>query len=351
MCPRQRTVVGLRVRRRPAAITHGTATAAIAVRHAGTPHAAATDGAAEKRARRREEAFRIDAGRGAKKNAAGMRYATPQIEARAKQANPNQIEPMNTENAALAYRRTIGRYRVAIVIWRKHHSVHVDRSAPSNVGTRAAGTYAILSPSSRTACVSTRSSLSTSRHRSSSRNCVKRSVRIAHEPPHANDRLGSGRCGILRIVRHDDEPVPWIHLRQKSPCILVEAFIEAADRKDHGDRGHERPEGEADPSSDPAAQPDSLEDRRHAREGRQGRDERQPDPKEVQRHRRANLRVRNKPCRLRTDEDVVAFDAHLERPETGHRVREVRAGPHIVFPSVVRARADAVIEHARPYCT
>src|SRR5439155_22030282 len=197
MYPRQRTVVGLRVRRRPAAITHGTATAAIAVRHAGTPHAAATDGAAEKRARRREEAFRIDAGRGAKKSAAGMRYATPQIEARAKQANPNQIEPMNTENAALAYRRTIGRYRVAIVIWRRHHSVHVDRSAPSNVGTRAAGTYAILSPASRTACVSTRSSLSTPRHRSARRNSFRRSVRTAHEPPQANDRRGSNSTFAL----------------------------------------------------------------------------------------------------------------------------------------------------------
>src|SRR5438552_10310668 len=109
MCPRQRTVVGLRVRRRPAAITHGTATAAIAVRHPGTPHAAATDGAAEKRARRRKEAFRIDAGRGAKKSAAGVRYATPPLQARARLANPKDIEPRNTENAALAYRRTIGR--------------------------------------------------------------------------------------------------------------------------------------------------------------------------------------------------------------------------------------------------
>src|SRR5213592_1593871 len=106
MCPRQRTVVSLRVRRRPAAITHGTATAAIAVRHPGTPHAAATDGAAEKRARRRKEAFRIDEGRGATKSAAGMRYSTPPTQARAKQANPKKIEPMNTENAAPAPRRT-----------------------------------------------------------------------------------------------------------------------------------------------------------------------------------------------------------------------------------------------------
>src|SRR5207247_7439860 len=146
MCPRKRTVVGLRVRRRPAASTHGTATAAIAVRHAGTPHAAATDGAAEKRARRRKEAFRIDAGRGAKKSAAGMRYSTPPIQARAKQANPKKIEPMNTENAAVAYRRTIGSQRMAIVIWGQHHPVHVDPSAAVHGGPRAAVTAVRRTP-------------------------------------------------------------------------------------------------------------------------------------------------------------------------------------------------------------
>src|SRR5207249_6696994 len=57
--PRHRIVVGRRVRRRPAVITHGTAIAAMAVRHAGTFQAAATVGAAEKRARRRKEAFAI----------------------------------------------------------------------------------------------------------------------------------------------------------------------------------------------------------------------------------------------------------------------------------------------------
>src|SRR5437667_7205775 len=220
MCPRQRTVVGLRVRRRAAAITHGTATAAIAVRHAGTPHAAATDGAAEKRARRRKEAFRIDAGRGAKKSAAGMRYATPTIQARAKQANPNQIEPMNTEKAALAYRRTIGRYRVAIVIWRKHHSVHVDRSAPSNVGTSAAGTYAIVSPDSRTGCVRMRSSLDTSRHRSSSLSRTRRSFRTAQEPPHANERRGSNSTFALTAfhsVRTRDQNVGLGGRYQRKP--------------------------------------------------------------------------------------------------------------------------------------
>src|SRR2546428_374269 len=57
VCPRHRIVVGRRVRRRPAVITHGTAIAATAVRHAGTFQAPATAGAAEKRARRRKKAF------------------------------------------------------------------------------------------------------------------------------------------------------------------------------------------------------------------------------------------------------------------------------------------------------
>src|SRR5213594_4355627 len=110
---------------------------------------------------------------------------------------PNRIEPLNTANAAVAYRRTMGKYSVAIVICRRHHSVHVARSAPSYVGTRAAGTYAILRPASRTAWVSTRSSLSTPRHRSPRRNSFKRSVRTAHEPPQANARRGSNRTFAL----------------------------------------------------------------------------------------------------------------------------------------------------------
>src|SRR2546427_7198897 len=124
VCPRHRIVVGRRVRRRPAVITHGTAIAATAVRHAGTFQAPATVGAAEKRARRRKKAFATETGRGAKKIAAGMRYVTPQGTASARQAMPNRIEPLNTANAAVAYRRTMGRDSVAIVIWRKHHSVH-----------------------------------------------------------------------------------------------------------------------------------------------------------------------------------------------------------------------------------
>src|SRR2546427_1681819 len=188
--PPHRAVVGRRVRRRPAVITHGTAIAAMAVGDAGTFQAAATEGAAEKRARRRKEAFAIETGRGAKKIAAGMRYATFRI-ARARQGMPNRIEPLNTAKAAVAYLRTMGRYSVAIVIWRKHHSVHVARSAPSNVGTSAAGTYAIFSPASRTACVRMRSSLNTSCHRSSRRSGTRRSFRIAQEPPHANERRGS----------------------------------------------------------------------------------------------------------------------------------------------------------------
>src|SRR2546428_13431599 len=78
VCPRHRIVVGRRVRRRPAVITHGTAIAATAVRHAGTFQAPATGGAAEKRARRRKKAFATEAGRGAKKIAAGVRLGPPQ---------------------------------------------------------------------------------------------------------------------------------------------------------------------------------------------------------------------------------------------------------------------------------
>src|SRR5256712_7512148 len=109
VCPRHRIVVGRRVRRRPAVITQGTAIAATAVRHAGTFQAPATVGAAEKRARRRKKAFVTETGRGAKKIAAGMRYVTPQITASARQAMPNRIEPLKTANAAVAYRRTMGK--------------------------------------------------------------------------------------------------------------------------------------------------------------------------------------------------------------------------------------------------
>src|SRR2546422_4469101 len=168
----------------------------MAVRDAGTFQAAATVGAAEKRARRRKEAFAIETGRGAKKIAAGMRYATFQT-ARARQTMPNRIEPLNTAKAAVAYLRTMGRYSVAIVIWRKHHSVQTARAAPSNVGTSAAGTYAIFSPASRTAWVRMRSSLNTPRHRSSSRSGTRRSFRTAPEPPHANDRRGSNSTFAL----------------------------------------------------------------------------------------------------------------------------------------------------------
>src|SRR3989475_475965 len=189
--------VGRRVRRRPAPTPQGPESGGRAVGNAGSSRPAATLGGAEKRARRRKEAFAIETGRGAKKIAAGMRYATPQTTASARQAMPNRIEPLNTANAAVAYRRTMGRYSVAIVIWRKHHSVQAARSAPSNVGTSAAGTYAIFSPASRTACVRIRSSLNTSRHRSSSRSGTTRSFRIAQEPPHANERRGSNSTFAL----------------------------------------------------------------------------------------------------------------------------------------------------------
>src|SRR3989475_13195455 len=84
--PLQRSVVGFRVRRRPEAMTQGTAIAAAAGRHAGTFHAAATVGAPEKRARRLKDAFAIETGSGAKKNAAGYRKASPPIAAKGRQA-------------------------------------------------------------------------------------------------------------------------------------------------------------------------------------------------------------------------------------------------------------------------
>src|SRR2546428_12337551 len=76
--PLQRIVGGIPVRRRPEAMTQGTAIAATAGRHAGTLHAAATVGAAAKRARRRRDAFALAAGSGAKKNpAAGRQTKRP----------------------------------------------------------------------------------------------------------------------------------------------------------------------------------------------------------------------------------------------------------------------------------
>src|SRR2546428_13923781 len=84
--PLQRIVVGFPVRRRPEAMTQGTAIAATADRHAGTLHAAATVGAAEKRARRRRDAFAIETGSGAKKNTAGIKKNRRQIAATARHA-------------------------------------------------------------------------------------------------------------------------------------------------------------------------------------------------------------------------------------------------------------------------
>src|SRR5437016_13247200 len=107
--PRQRSTVGLRVRTRPNAMPTGTAGDAIAERHAAPRHDAATDGAAENRDRRRREALATAAGSGAKNRAAGKRYGSPQKASMATHAIPNRIDPMMTENAAAAYRRTTGR--------------------------------------------------------------------------------------------------------------------------------------------------------------------------------------------------------------------------------------------------
>src|SRR6266571_738266 len=71
--PRHRTDVGRRVRTRPKAMTHGTASAAIAARHGGTRQAFATEGAAENKARRRTNAFTTATGSGVRKRIAGSR--------------------------------------------------------------------------------------------------------------------------------------------------------------------------------------------------------------------------------------------------------------------------------------
>src|SRR5437016_12613208 len=97
--PRRRSTVGLRVRTRPNAMTHGTAIDAIAERHRATRHDAATDGAAENRDRRRRAALATAVGSGAKNSAAGNRYGSPQKAAMATHASPNRIEQLMTENA------------------------------------------------------------------------------------------------------------------------------------------------------------------------------------------------------------------------------------------------------------
>src|SRR3989475_12573256 len=102
--PLHRSVVGFRVRRRPEAMTQGTAIAATADRHAGTLHAAATVGAAEKRARRRRDAVAIETGSGAQKNTAGIRQNTAQIASRAKDARRNGTRPVNQQTAASPHR-------------------------------------------------------------------------------------------------------------------------------------------------------------------------------------------------------------------------------------------------------
>ena len=90
-------------------MTHGTAIVASAVRHDGICQEAATAGAAENRALRRREDFTTEVGKGAAKSAAGIRYVGPQTAASATQTMAKTSEPMSTENAATAYRRTSGR--------------------------------------------------------------------------------------------------------------------------------------------------------------------------------------------------------------------------------------------------
>src|SRR5713226_2664223 len=102
-------VLGFRVRRRPKAITHGTASAATASRHGATFHALVTDGDAENRARRRKDALMTAVGSGARKSAAGTRYEGPKTAARISETIPKITDPSNIAKAAAAYRRTIGR--------------------------------------------------------------------------------------------------------------------------------------------------------------------------------------------------------------------------------------------------
>src|SRR2546427_11911069 len=101
-------------------MTHGTAIEAIAERHPATCHAAAMDGAAENRDRRRREALATAVGSGAKNRAAGKRYGSPQKAAMATHAIPNKIDPMLTENAPAAHRRTHDRILCAVRISPEH---------------------------------------------------------------------------------------------------------------------------------------------------------------------------------------------------------------------------------------
>src|SRR5207302_1742770 len=160
-------------------------------------------------------------------------------------ARPKITDPSKTAKDAAAYRRTMGRYRVAIIICRTHHSRQIARVAPSNVGTRAAGAYAILRPASRTACERTKSSLSTSRHRSSSRKTGRWSRRTAHDPPQAKARRGSNNTFALTAVhsvrtsvRNDHEAVLWVRLPKDRADVVVKSWVHAADRENH-DHGRE----------------------------------------------------------------------------------------------------------------
>src|SRR5438105_2279960 len=150
----------------------------------------------------------------------GRREDATRADARINDARPKITDPSKTAKDAAANRRTMGRYRVAIIIWRTHHSRQIARVAPSNVGTRAPGAYAILSPASRTACDRTQASLSTPRHRSASRKTGRWSRRTAHEPPQAKARRGSNRPFPLtpfHSVRTRDQNVGRGGTYQRNP--------------------------------------------------------------------------------------------------------------------------------------
>src|SRR5207247_5972149 len=156
----------------------------------------------------------------ASNTSASNRHAAPHADVRRSDAKPKSTHPSKTAKDPAAYRRTMGRYRVAIIICQTHHARQIARVAPSNVGTRAAGAYAILRPASRTACERTKSSLSTSRHRSSSRKTGRRSRRTAHEPPQAKARRGATNTFALTAfpsVRTRDQNVGRDGTYQRKP--------------------------------------------------------------------------------------------------------------------------------------
>src|SRR5256885_1553740 len=162
----------------------------------------------------------------------------------------------------------MGRYRVAIIICRTHHSRQIARVAPSNVGTRAAGAYAILRPASRTACERTKSSLSTSRHRSSSLRTGRGSRRTAHEPPQANARRGSNNTFALTAfhsVRTRAQNVGVARPGKRSN-VLVDSGVEAPAGGNHERGREETAESQTHPAAHMFPQPEPLCERHPVRD-------------------------------------------------------------------------------------